>query len=260
VFRGFDRELQLRFAVKCLNTEAANMADPRFQREWRRSVQREIAVLQRIRHPNIIRLLGYNVPAEGDDAAQQCCILYEFGGEYSLDEHLSNNALAAELTWEKRLRVVTSIACALNYMHNTDEHIFHRDVKSADVVLSESGSGAVVTKLIDCGLSRLVTGNELAGVSCTDTASASGRQLPGTAAYRCHTYGSTLKYTVQSEIYSFGLVLLEVFSGRVNVDGTLIDDVDDLTSDERAGDWPQGVAQELLQLGQACVARVRQRP
>jgi chemotaxis protein histidine kinase CheA len=259
VFRGFDRELQVRFAVKCLNAEAANMADPRFQREWRRSVQREIAVLQRIRHPNIIRLLGYNVPAEGADAAQQCCLLYEFGGDYSLDKHLANEALAAELTWEKRLRVITSVACALNYMHNTDEHIFHCDVKSANVVLSESGSGAVVTKLIDCGLSRLVTGNELAGVSCTHTASTTDRQLLGTAAYRCHTYCNTLEYTVQSEIYSFGLVLLEVLSGRVNT-GRLIDDVEDLTADERAGNWPQGVAQELLQLGQACVARVRQRP
>ena len=128
-------------------------------REMVLSVRREINVLKSFRHPNIIRLLGYSIPVVDSSKAPQLCLVYELAARGGLDRHLLDDALARELSWGRRVRVLHGSACALSCFHSRGDlnvsgggSALHRDVKSANIALSED----YTAKLIDCGLSKFV--------------------------------------------------------------------------------------------------------
>jgi serine/threonine protein kinase len=119
------------------------------------AVRREINVLRSFHHPHIIRLLGFSMPldraaAQGSDTL---CLLYEYAARGSVDKMLKDDCSARMLTWQLRLFIMLQIATALNYMHKRSASpAFHRDVKSANVVITED----FTAKLIDCGMSKYV--------------------------------------------------------------------------------------------------------
>jgi interleukin-1 receptor-associated kinase 4 len=225
----------------------------------RRSAQREIAVLSRFRHPHIVRLLGYTVPSAA--GSEQPCLVYELAEKGALDQALKDDTLAGELTWQIRVRIALGLAKAINYLHRggAGSTCFHRDVKAANVCLTANLS----PKLIDCGLAMLQPESGATHAGHTMLTATGG--VLGTYGYMCPRYVSSGKFGAKSEVYSFGVVLLELITGRLqnkpdDLYTTYIEDEErNLANDAdpRAGVWPEAVISELVVLATRCLGLFR---
>ncbi|XVF42454.1 hypothetical protein PTKIN_Ptkin01aG0364700 [Pterospermum kingtungense] len=157
------------------------------------SFKREIAGLSRIRHPNLVSMLGCCI----EDNEQYLVLEYCPAG--NLAQHLlSKNS---SLTWEKRVKILRDCAFALRYLHHyMDGCIVHRDIKLTNILLTEDFE----PKLSDFGLAKML-GMEESKVF-TD--------VRGTIGYMDPEYMSNAKLTCSSDIYSFGIVALQLLSGQ----------------------------------------------
>ncbi|EKX45796.1 hypothetical protein GUITHDRAFT_40202, partial [Guillardia theta CCMP2712] len=190
-------------AVKMLNRDV--LAD-----HGDKHMKKEISVLSRFRHPHIIRLIGYSVD-HAEDAGERgrpahVCLVYELGARGSLAQNLKDDNLSKELTWKLRIQISCGLAKAINYLHSHDaKPVFHRDVKSDNVVLTSSLS----PKLIDCGLAKFV-GVDRSSLTVTSTCN-----LPvGTPGYMCPRYSrGGIDFDAKCEVFSLGIVLLEMLTG-----------------------------------------------
>ncbi|XWS57816.1 hypothetical protein CRYUN_Cryun09bG0206000 [Craigia yunnanensis] len=157
------------------------------------SFTRQVAYLSRIRHPNLVSLLG-------------CCI--EGGEQYLVLEYCPEGNLAQHLLrkyrvlpWERRVKILRDCALGLRYLHNhIDGCIVHRDIKLTNILLTED----LEPKLSDFGLAKML-GMEESKVF-TD--------VRGTIGYMDPEYMSNAKLTCASDIYSFGIVALQLLSGQ----------------------------------------------
>ncbi|XP_059308167.1 putative serine/threonine-protein kinase [Lycium ferocissimum] len=157
------------------------------------SFTRELENLSRVRHPNLVCLFG-------------CCI--EDGEQYLVYEYCSAGNLAQHLlrkdrvlSWEQRVRILRDCALALRYLHTyIDGYIVHRDIKLTNILLTEE----LGAKLSDFGLAKML-GMEESKVF-TD--------VRGTIGYMDPEYMSNAKLTCASDVYSFGIVALQVLSGQ----------------------------------------------
>jgi interleukin-1 receptor-associated kinase 4 len=250
VYEGVHLSIERRFAVKKLNSRTGAVDD----------FTKEIEVLRHFRHPHIIMLHGFS------RAGDECCLVYELGSHGSLAKVLTNDAEARNLTWKLRVRVASGIAKALNYLHKQGVlPVFHRDVKSSNIVLDGSRMEA---KLIDCGLSTLLKEEQIKTNQTIFTVT-QGAAL-GTPGYMCPQFSRTRKYGERSEVYSFGVVLLEIITGKVQ----MVDDVDlleeydnetevaDLVSaaDVRPEAWQEAVSSELASIALGCIVKHKKRP
>jgi interleukin-1 receptor-associated kinase 4 len=225
------------------------------------SIRREIHVLGRFYHPNIIRLLGFTSTNAG--TAQELCLVYELGQHGSLDKMLVDSERAQDLSCKVRVRIAAGVSRALNYLHCHDPRgpAFHRDVKSANIVLDLG----LRPKLIDCGLSKFISEqNPLGTIMSTHGAAL------GTPGYMCPAYQRTFKFEAKSEIFSFGMVLLELMTGRIqgyqgldenDLFAEYIDDERSVLSDldTRAGTWSNTCAEQVEALARECLAPHRRR-
>ncbi len=139
----------VRFAVKRLSYDTLT-ASTQHRAAARRSLQREIEVLRSVDHPHMVRLLGFSLYSDdGDDdddhgggggrggGGNDICLIYELGEGGSIADVLADDARAAAFSWRHRVRALTAVASCLNYLHRSHRPpIFHRDVKSANVVLT----------------------------------------------------------------------------------------------------------------------------
>ena len=122
------------------------------EKDIKKAISSEINVLKSFSScPNIIRLIGYCI-AEG--SLKDCCLVYEFAPLGDLLSLLLSSERRSELLWQYRLKIALGIATGLNYLHkhDRDQPAFHRDIKSANIVLMDD----FTPKIIDCGLSKYV--------------------------------------------------------------------------------------------------------
>ncbi|KAF5777734.1 putative protein kinase RLK-Pelle-RLCK-VIIa-2 family [Helianthus annuus] len=168
----------------------------------------EIEMLSKFRHSHIVSLLGY--------CEKEMILVYEYMPNGSLDDRLhKRRSNYSPLTWVQRLNICTGAARGLDYLHTgTGVHrrVVHRDVKSSNILLDEK----LVAKISDFGVSRI--GQTYQSGSTADVYT---NQIRGTFGYMDAEYFSTHRLTRKSDVYAFGVVLLEVLSGRPALDFTL---------------------------------------
>ncbi|KAL5570955.1 hypothetical protein UlMin_023370 [Ulmus minor] len=164
----------------------------------------EVEILSRLRSPYLLALLGYC----SDNNHK--VLVYEFMANGGLQEHLypisGSNALSLKLDWKTRLRIALEAAKGLEYLHeHVTPAVIHRDFKSSNILLDKN----IHAKVSDFGLAKL--GSDKAGGHVST-------RVLGTQGYIAPEYALTGHLTTKSDVYSYGVVLLELLTGRVPVD------------------------------------------
>lgn len=160
----------------------------------------EVEAIGHVRHKNLVRLLGYCI--EGTHRI----LVYEYVNNGNLEQWL-HGAMHQQgyLTWEARIKVLTGTAKALAYLHEAIEpKVVHRDIKSSNILIDDDFNA----KVSDFGLAKLLG----AGKSHITT------RVMGTFGYVAPEYANTGLLNEKSDIYSFGVLLLEAITGRDPVD------------------------------------------
>ncbi|GER27942.1 protein kinase superfamily protein [Striga asiatica] len=159
-----------------------------------REFQTEVDLLSKIQHPNIIALLGYSIHAESR------LLVYELMQNGSLETQLHGPSRGSALTWHIRMKIALDVARGLEYLH---EHchppVIHRDLKSSNILLDSNFNA----KLSDFGLAVLDGPQNKNNI-----------KLSGTLGYVAPEYLLDGKLTDKSDVYAFGVVLLELLLGR----------------------------------------------
>lgn len=164
----------------------------------------EIELLTRCKHDNIISLLGFCV--EG----REYILVYERVTNGSLDDYLGITDKSTNFTWSQRLKICIDIASGLNYLHTRvedEQSIIHRDIKSGNILLGKNW----VAKIADFGLSRFHYVNQQEKTQYS-------KNIAGTKVYMCPEYRKEGKLKRAIDIYSFGVVLFEILSGKLAYD------------------------------------------
>lgn len=219
-------------------------------RQSRREFVAELSVIACLRHKNLVPLEGWC------DDRGELLLVYEYMPHGSLDRALHGGGARA-LTWPQRYAVAAGVASVLAYLHQECERrVVHRDVKTSNVLLD----AAMRPRLGDFGLARLLDHDDASPVS-TLTA--------GTMGYLAPEYLQSGKATDQADVFSYGVVLLEVCCGRRPIDAAaggrshvnLVDWAWRLHAEDRlveaadarlAGDFDRDEMMRLLLVGLSC--------
>ncbi|XP_019460816.1 PREDICTED: probable serine/threonine-protein kinase PBL19 [Lupinus angustifolius] len=163
----------------------------------------EVNVLGIVEHPNLVKLVGYC--ADDDERGTQRLLVYEYMSNRSVEHHLSPRT-ETHLSWSKRLKIAQDAARGLTYLHEEmDFQIIFRDFKSSNILLDEHWNA----KLSDFGLARLGPADGLSHVST---------EVVGTMGYAAPDYFQTGRLTSKSDVWSYGVFLYELITGRRPID------------------------------------------
>ncbi|KAL1532197.1 U-box domain-containing protein 34-like [Salvia divinorum] len=229
-------------AVKVLRPDAA---------QGRSQFQQEVEVLSCLRHPNMVLLLGA-CPEYGS-------LVYEYMANGSLEDRLFRKGNTRPLSWQLRYRIAAEIATGLHFLHQTKpEPLVHRDLKPGNILLDQN----YVSKISDVGLARLVPpsiADDVTQYRMTSTA--------GTFCYIDPEYQQTGMLGTKSDVYSLGVVLLQIITakpamglthhiGNAIEKGTLLQMLDPTVSD-----WPMEETLSYAKLALQCTElRRKDRP
>ncbi|XP_043698498.1 probable serine/threonine-protein kinase At1g01540 [Telopea speciosissima] len=178
------------------NTQVAvkNLLNNRGQAE--REFKVEVEVIGRVRHKNLVRLLGYCV-----EGAYRM-LVYEYVDNGNLDQWLHGEVgPVTPLTWDIRMNIILGTAKGLAYLHEgLEPKVVHRDVKSSNILLDRQW----YPKVSDFGLAKLL---------CSERSYVTTRVM-GTFGYVAPEYACTGMLNERSDVYSFGILIMEIISGR----------------------------------------------
>ncbi|RWW78426.1 hypothetical protein BHE74_00013359, partial [Ensete ventricosum] len=160
----------------------------------------EVEAIGRVRHKNLVRLLGYC--AEGEHRM----LVYEYIDNGNLEQWLHGDVgPSSPLTWDIRMNIIIGTAKGLLYLHEgLEPKVVHRDIKSSNILLDKQW----IPKVSDFGLAKLLG----SGRTYVTT------RVMGTFGYVAPEYASTGMLNESSDIYSFGILIMEIISGRSPVD------------------------------------------
>lgn len=161
----------------------------------------EVEMLSRLHHRNLIKLIGICI----DERLR--CLVYELVRNGSVDSHLhGDDKETAPLDWPSRLKIALGAARGLAYLHeDSSPRVIHRDFKSSNILLEND----FTPKVSDFGLARAALDEENRHIST---------RVMGTFGYVAPEYAMTGHLLVKSDVYSYGVVLLELLTGRKPVD------------------------------------------
>ncbi|KAF7146393.1 hypothetical protein RHSIM_Rhsim04G0138200 [Rhododendron simsii] len=172
-------------------------------------VLNEVGILSQVNHKNLVRLIGCCVES------QQPLMIYEYISNGTLHDHLHRKRMVF-LDWKTRVSIALQTAEALAYLHSAAHTpIYHRDVKSTNILLDDDFN----VKVADFGLSRLAR----PGLSHVSTCA------QGTLGYLDPEYYRNYQLTDKSDVYSYGVVLLELLTSQKAIDFTRNEDDVNLT-------------------------------
>ncbi|XP_008808708.2 brassinosteroid LRR receptor kinase BRI1-like [Phoenix dactylifera] len=167
-----------------------------------REFMAEMETIGKIKHRNLVPLLGYCKVGE------ERLLVYEYMKYGSLEDVLHDRKKAGiKLNWAARRKVAVGAARGLAFLHNCIPHIIHRDMKSSNVLLDEN----LEARVSDFGMARLM--------SAADT-HLSVSTLAGTPGYVPPEYYQSFRCTTKGDVYSYGVVLLELLTGRQPTDSS----------------------------------------
>ncbi|KAJ7966975.1 Protein kinase [Quillaja saponaria] len=194
VFKGWVEENTYKPSTKtglgrAVAVKKSNPNSDQGLREW----QSEVKFLGKFCHPNLVTLLGYC----WDHA--QFLLVYEFMQRGSLENHLFRNG-PEPLSWDTRLKIAMGAARGLSFLHTCEKSVIYRDFKPSNILLDE----AFNAKLSDFGLAKFGPNS---GISHVTT------RVMGTHGYAAPEYIATGHLYVKSDVYGFGVVLLEMLTG-----------------------------------------------
>ncbi|KAK1409671.1 hypothetical protein QVD17_36200 [Tagetes erecta] len=229
-------------AIKVLRPDAA---------QGRSQFQQEVEVLSCMQHPNMVLLLGA-CPEYG-------CLVYEYMANGSLEDRLLRRGNTPPLSWQIRFKIAFEIATGMLFLHQTKpEPIVHRDLKPGNILLDQNFAG----KISDVGLARLLppaVAEDITQYRMTSTA--------GTFCYIDPEYQQTGMLGVKSDVYSLGIMLLQMVTARPamglshHVENAIERGKFGAMLDPSVSDWPQEEALGFAKLALQCAElRRKDRP
>ncbi|XP_024928469.2 calcium/calmodulin-regulated receptor-like kinase 2 [Ziziphus jujuba] len=217
-------------------------------KQGEKEFQTEVSLLGRLHHRNLVNLVGYCVEKG------QHMLIYEFMSNGSL-ANLLYGEKERILSWDERLQIVLDISHGIEYLHEgAVPPVIHRDLKSANILLDRS----MRAKVADFGLSK------------EEVFDGRNSGLKGTYGYIDPEYISSNKFTMKSDIYSFGIIMFELITAihpqqnlmeYINLAGMSHDGVDEILDEKLAGECNLEEVRRLASIAHKCLHKLpRKRP
>ncbi|KAJ3705202.1 hypothetical protein LUZ61_008907 [Rhynchospora tenuis] len=161
-------------------------------------LRNELVLVAKLKHKNLVRVVGVCL----ED--QEKLLVYEFLSNRSLDTFLFDKEKRKDLNWTRRRSIINGVARGLQYLHEDSQlKIIHRDLKASNILLDADMN----PKISDFGLARLFPVDQTINVT---------RRIVGTYGYMAPEYAMHGRYSIKSDVFSFGVLLLEVITGKRN--------------------------------------------